>query len=80
MALETDTATLSPDRYAFPNHRFKSRVTCTLLQKEIEEGRISLGVITVSDPHLAPIIEVYLQTLHLKLHSGRLPKLNLQIG
>jgi hypothetical protein len=71
---------LSSGRYTFPNNRFRSKAVCPLLQKEIEEGRISLGVITVSHPHLVPIIEVYLQTLHIKLHSGRLPELNLQIG
>lgn len=66
--------------YTFPNNRFASKPLCSLLRAEIEGGRISLGVITVSQPHLVPIIEVYLQTLHVKLHSGRLPELNLQIG
>lgn len=73
-------APLAPGRRTFPNNRFNSKTVCPLLKKEIEEGRISLGVITVSHPHLVPIIEVYLQTLHAKLHSGSLPELNLQIG
>lgn len=72
-------APLTQGRYRFPNHRFKSELYCTVLQQEIEDGRVNLGVITVSDPNLAPVVEVYLQTLHMKLH-GRLPKLNLQIG
>jgi hypothetical protein len=73
-------APLPSGHRAFPSNRFKSKTGCPLLQKEIEEGRIRLGVITVSDPHVVPIIEVYLHTLHVKLHGGRLPELNLQIG
>lgn len=63
----------------FPNNQFRSKTSCPTLRAEIESGHISLGVITVSHPHLVPLIEVYLQTLHVKLHS-RLPDLNLQIG
>lgn len=73
-------AIMSTGRRTFPNNRFRSKRVSLLLQKEIEEGQISLGVITVSHPYLVPIIEVYLQTLHYKLHSGHLPELNLQIG
>lgn len=73
-------AQLPSGRRNFPNNRFGSKTLCPILRAEIEDGRISLGVITVSQPHLVPLIEVYLQTLHVKLHSGRLPELNLQIG
>jgi len=73
-------ARLPSGRYTFPNNQFGSKVACPLQQKEIEDGRVSLGVITVSHPHLVPIIEAYLHALHVKLHNGRLPDLSLQIG
>jgi hypothetical protein len=64
---------------SFPSNRFRSKTPCPILRAEIEDGKISLGVITISQPYLVPLIEVYLQTLHLKIHSC-LPELNLQIG
>lgn len=66
-------------RRSFPNNQFRSKTPCPILRAEIEDGRISLGVITICQPHLVPLIEVYLQTLHVKLHNS-LPELNLQIG
>lgn len=70
---------LPSGRRRFPNNQFGSKTSCPILRAEIEDGHISLGVITVSQPHLVPLIEVYLQTLHVELHSS-LPELNLQIG
>jgi hypothetical protein len=70
---------LTPGRRSFPKNQFGSKTPCPILRAEIEHGHISLGVITVSQAHLVTLIEVYLQTLHVKLHSA-LPVLNLQIG
>ena len=45
----------------------------------IHSGSAKLAVVTVSDPELVSLIEVYLHTLHVKEHD-RLPALNKQIG
>lgn len=63
-------ALLTSGRRSFPKNQFGSKTPCPILRAEIEHGHISLGVITVSQAHLVPLIEVYLQTLHVKLHSA----------
>ena len=45
----------------------------------ILSGEARLGVVTVSDPELVSLIEVFLHTVHTKEH-GVLPVLNKQIG
>lgn len=57
---------LPSGRCTFPRHRFKSKAICPQLQQEFDEGLTTRGVIIVSHPHLAPMIELYLQTLHVE--------------
>jgi len=63
----------------FPKHGFKE---CSNASAEIElirSGNARLGVITVSNPDLVSLVEVYLHTLFVKEY-GCLPVLNKQIG
>lgn len=65
-------------RRSFPNHAFGT-LGGQELENHIQEGNVRLGVVTVSDPSVVSLIEVFLQTVHAKKH-GKLPTLNKQIG
>jgi len=47
---------------------------------DITKGNVKIVVIVISNSILSSISEVYLQTLYCQKNSGRLPKLNSQIG
>jgi len=68
-----------PGRRLFPNHGFRAECYCSRLSAQIADGRIFLGIITISDRTLVSLVEVYLQTLHVKLDKD-LPLLNRRIG
>jgi hypothetical protein len=70
---------ISNARRVFPLHGFGECGNAPELAIQVREGNIFLGVVTVSNPDVVSLIEVYLQTLHLKKH-GCLPALNKQIG
>lgn len=62
----------------FPKCGFTSRGHAQHINA-MKEGQARLAVITVSDPDLVSLIEVYLHTVHIKKYGG-LPILNKQIG
>jgi hypothetical protein len=66
-------------RQVFPNHGFANCVASPDAVMSFRNGEVFLGVITVSDRTVVPLLEVYLQTLHIKMH-GCLPVFNKQIG
>jgi len=47
---------------------------------DITNGNVKIGVHIISNNILASLVEVYLQTLYCQISSGKLPKLNSQIG
>lgn len=63
----------------FPSHNFTAGIQHQSLVEDATNGKIHLGVVTVSDPSLVSLIEVYLHTVHVKRY-GRLPAFNKQIG
>ena len=63
----------------FPLHGFRESSHALEQAACIQGGNAQLGVVTISDPDLVSLIEVYLHTLHVKTH-GRLPALNKKIG
>jgi hypothetical protein len=63
----------------FPKHGFRGTAEAEEHEANVLNGRVHLGVITISDPALVSLVEVYLQTLHKKQHH-RLPVFNKQIG
>lgn len=70
---------ISNGKKTFPMHGFGS---CTHAPEEvalIRNGEAHLGVVTISDPILVSLLEVYLHTVHVKQY-GKLPILNKQIG
>ncbi|EXF94656.1 hypothetical protein HK44_001445 [Pseudomonas fluorescens HK44] len=66
-------------RRTFPKHGFSERSYTPEQTACILGGDAFLGVVTVSDPELVSMVEVYLHTVHVKTH-GCLPCLNKQIG
>lgn len=62
----------------FPNLRFKSEEWKEEIES-VKSGKALLGVITLSSPEVAALIEVFLHTLHVQ-KFGKLPSLNKQIG
>lgn len=63
----------------FPNHRFTGFANDKNLVPHVQDGEARIAVITVSDPVMVSLIEVYLLTAHMKRH-GALPAFNRQIG
>lgn len=63
----------------FPSHGFISSSQNESHVRDARDGKIHLGVVTVSDPDLVSLLEVYLHTVHQKRY-GRLPAFNKQIG
>ena len=70
---------LEDGRGTFPKHGFRGGPEAEEYESDVREGRVRLGVITISDQELASLAEVYLHVLHKKMHS-RLPIFNKQIG
>lgn len=66
-------------RLTFPKHRFTGFEQGKNPMPHIHSGEARIAVITVSDPVVVSLIEVYLHTAHVKRH-GRLPAFNRQIG
>jgi len=62
----------------FPNQKFRGD-GCQEEIKSVIAGKALLGVATLSNADLAALVEVFLQTLHIK-RTGNLPALNKQIG
>jgi hypothetical protein len=75
--LKTAKEELAPNKKIFPNHRFVNEES--KYADAFTNGQVRLGIVTVSDRVLVSLLEVYLQTLHSKIH-GNLPVLNKQIG
>ena len=71
-------ATMADGKRTFPKHRFAG-ASAHEQTAHILSGTARLGVITVSDPDLSSLLEVYLQTLCVKKFGG-LPAFNKQIG
>jgi hypothetical protein len=63
----------------FPNNNFEARGFNADAVALVREGRVRLGVITISDRALASLAETYLQTVFEKKNHV-LPPLNRQIG
>ncbi len=63
----------------FPSARFSECIEAPELIENISDGKVRLHVFSVSDAALVSLVEVYLQTLCVKLF-GRLPHFNKQIG
>lgn len=63
----------------FPNHSFSAHDGSQLYSEDVRSGNVYLGLVTVADPDLVSLIEVYLHTVH-KKRDGRLPIFNKQIG
>lgn len=71
------TPEIMPDgQRTFPKHGFGNSGSTA---DYILSGHARLGVVTVSDPELVSLIEVFLHTIHIKTHCA-LPALNKQIG
>ena len=71
--------TTTDGRRVFPTHGFHGISHDSGEADNVRMGNARLGVITVSDPDVVSLLEVYLQTKYFKEH-GRLPVLNKQIG
>ncbi len=63
----------------YPNHRFTGFANDENPVPHVQDGEARIAVITISDPVVVSLIEVYLQTAHMKRH-GILPVFNRQIG
>ncbi len=61
----------------YPNHVFRQCEQSYI--DAFQEGAVKLAVVTVSEPVVVSLLEVYLQTLYVKTHE-KLPVLNKQIG
>lgn len=73
------TPEITPDsQRTFPKHSFDDSGLISEADY-IRSGQARLGVVTVSDPELVSLIEVFLHTIHIKTHRA-LPVLNKQIG
>jgi hypothetical protein len=73
------TPKIMPDeKRIFPKHGF-GNTGAQEQANHVLDGNVRLGVVTVSDPELVSLIEVFLHTVHAKEHY-RLPALNKQIG
>ncbi|WP_176465372.1 MULTISPECIES: hypothetical protein [unclassified Pseudomonas] len=66
-------------RRTFPNHRFTGFEQAKNQMPHVLSGEARIAVVTVSDPEVVSLIEVYLHTAHKKRH-GTLPAFNRQIG
>ena len=47
---------------------------------DVTNGNVKVGVIVISNNIISSLAEVYIQTLYCQNNSGKLPKLNSQIG
>lgn len=70
---------LESGRRTFPDHRFRDGMDVHGHESDVRNGLVYVGVIAISEPELASLVEVYLHTLHRKRHQ-RLPLFNKQIG
>uniref|UniRef100_UPI0012EC264A hypothetical protein n=1 Tax=Simplicispira psychrophila TaxID=80882 RepID=UPI0012EC264A len=70
---------LEDGRRIFPNHGFRGCGDGVEHEAHVQNGNVRLGVVTVSEPDIVSLIEVYLHTVY-KKHRGRLPAFNHQIG
>lgn len=70
---------LENGRRTFPDHGFRGGTGAAESESEVSNGMAHLGVITISDPDLASLVEVYLLTLHWR-QQQRLPVFNKLIG
>lgn len=66
-------------RRVFPKHGFAGDGHDSEFTMQMINGEARLGIVTISDPDLISLVEVYLQTVYRKRH-GRLPVFNKQIG
>lgn len=66
-------------RRTYPNHSFGTRRQAQTAISQIADGSARLAVMEVSEPSLVSLVEVFLQTLHLRRYNA-LPMLNRQIG
>lgn len=71
--------TLKSGHWAFPKNEFESFTSEAEHVKNVREGNVKIGVITISNPEVVSLVEVYLHTLHMQ-KFGRLPLFNKQIG
>jgi len=70
---------LDGGRRVFPKHGFTAGADNADPVSHVLKGEVRLGVVTISDPELVSLVEVYLQTVHKKRY-GSLPAFNKQIG
>lgn len=62
----------------FPNQRFRSEEGKEEIES-VKSGKALLGIVTLSNPDVAALIEVFLHTMHMQ-KLGKLPTINKQIG
>lgn len=64
----------------YPKNYFLNKDIDTNAVGDVTNGNVSLGVLVVSNPILASLSEVYLQSVYYQRNRGLLPKLNSRIG
>jgi hypothetical protein len=71
---------LETDLLMYPRNYFLNKNLEEKAVDDITNGNIKLRVLGMSNPDLASLAEVYIQTLFYKINGNKLPKLNSRIG